>query len=461
MLSEGTRFNGLGLDERKVEFVGIFKRIRGRLRRKEYPRRLSIEPPQPLPVRPSTSFATFDFGLTDRYSDHPGQGLTPRTIVSIYREAEVGVVSRQCDLFDDIIESDGHLRSLFEGRTSDVCGKEWICQAGGTTPADVMAAQKLEAALRECPNFDDLLEHLLTSLRYGWAAAEIDWGLTDNGWCPVWFRAAPHRRFRFDEKDNPRLLTPAEQQDGIELERGKWIFERLPGRVIASAGLMRTCSWWALFKRLSVRDWVVFGERFGIPYVTGEYAETASDEDKTTLKTAVQSLGKDGSAIFSEACKIAIHSVESGGRSNDVQGALVALCNNEMSKVIAGATLTSGEGTSTGSYALGKVHQSRAFSLTLRDASRLGTVFARDIGGPFVLFNGMAARPPLLYVHVMPEMDPLTRAQVADIFVNKLGGELDEDQLRREFQFKAPTGGALKGVPKPEPGSPTIPPPAQ
>lgn len=423
---------------------------------------LNLEPPKALPPAPSGLRVTSMAAPWGEYIvEHPGQGLTARRIVEIFREAEVGYPARQCDLFDDIIERDAHLRSQIDGRVEAVVGKPWIVQAGGDTPEDDLAARLLEDALRAIPNITDTLEHVISASFYGYAGTEIVWEQRNGITVPVWLANVPHRRFRFDELDCPRLLTRDNLTTGLELDPGKWIFERRRNRTATRAGLMRTATWWSFFKTLSVRDWQIFSARFGLPYVTGEHGPDASEEDIKTLKKAVLSLGKDGAAVFSEACKLVIHETKTSANNEGVHAAITELCNREISKLISGATLTSESG-GPGSFALGRVHADRSFDITQGDAERLGIRIEQEVGRPFVHFNGMTARPPRLKVHVIREVDPEKRMRIASIFANELGGALDEDQIRQEFQFKKPVGGQLVGSKKPDSTTttdPSTPPP--
>lgn len=440
--------------------MNLFQRIGRMFRKRNLPERLMLELPQPLPLQPSAVFDAVDFQLGDRFASHPGHGATPRRIVEIFQLAEMGYPRLQCDLFEDIVESDAHLRSQLDDRVEAVAGKSWIVQAGGDSAADVEAARALEAALRLVPNFQETLEHQLSANGYGYAASEIVWERKDGATVPVWFANVPHRRFIFDIlDDSPRLLTGKEPVKGVQLQPGKWWVSRRRGRVAVRAGLLRTATWWALFKRLAVRDWVVFAERFGIPYVHGTYNASTPDEEKAILKKAVQSLGKDGSAIFSDACQIVIDNMKEGGKTTDVHGAITSLCNAEISKLITGSTLMS-ETSGPGSFALGRVHQARSFDLVVSDAERLATRFELDIGKPFVTFNGLNARPPRLKLHVIRESDPTERATIMGIVANELGVNLDEEQVRQEFALKAPTGEPVKGrrPPPPAPGAPPAPP---
>lgn len=421
---------------------------------KRKPANAPLEPPRPLPNEPEARVSAVTFSLVDRWANHPGQGLTTRSIVRIFEEAERGFPAEQCDLFEDLLERDAHLRSQVEGRIEAVSGKGWIVQAGGDRPSDVRAATQLEEAMRAVPNFAEMLVHQLTANFYGFAATEIVWEHRDGLTVPVWFVNAPHRRFLFNDRDEPRLITDTKNlAAGAELEPGKWIFSRRAARQTTRSGLMRTAAWWSLFKHMSVRDWMIFSARFGLPYATGKYKTNATPEDKKVLKTAVLSLGRDGAAIMSENTEIEILEITRQGGAADVHGALTELCNREISKLVSGATLTSESG-GPGSFALGRVHADRSFDLTMGDAERLAQRFEVDVGAPFVHFNGLPGRPPRLKIHVIREMDPKTRAEVMAKLANEVGLELDEDQVRQEFQLKKPSGTALKGTAKPAPSAP-------
>jgi phage gp29-like protein len=112
--------------------------------------------------------------------DAPGFGLTPDLVNAVFRAAEGGILWRRADLFDDVLESDGHLRSLVLGRRDAVAGKEWVIQAGGKDASSIAAAEALAEKLRDSLNFHEFLEHQLMAPYYGWSATEIDWAV-DGG----------------------------------------------------------------------------------------------------------------------------------------------------------------------------------------------------------------------------------------------------------------------------------------
>jgi len=418
---------------------------------------LRINPPEIIPDdTPSRGLVSMGDRdpLQNRMSTHPGHGLTPRRLVRVFLEAEAGYPAEQCDLFEDVIENDGHLRSQLETRRDSVAGKEWIVQAGGDTEADWEAATLLEDEMRQLPNFTEMLEHQLTAPWYGWAATEVLW--TDEPQnpelvvAPGWFGNWPHRRFVFDDLDDPRAIVTMTDVKGEALEPGRWLFSRRAHRLTARAGLMRTASWWALFKRMNVADWVTFASRFGMPLPIGKYSDDMPKEEKQALREAVAMVGREGFAAFSDRGSIEFAKVDYAG-GQEIHPQLAGFCNAEISKLITGATLTSGEGSSTGSYALGAVHENVAFNIVQGDAKRLGDWFQSQIGRPFCLWNGLPGRPPRLKINVIRIQDPTARMGVLVSFVRDLGGTVDADQVRQEFNIKDPVGTPLGGEPEEPP----------
>lgn len=393
-------------------------------------------PPPPLAVQPTAGLTTKPVELFDRYVGHPGTGLEPERVIQIYRAAEGGYPIEQCDLFEDVVENDGHLRSLITARTLAVTGKKWQIQAGGEATIDTVAAEILETALRDT-NFDELVGHVLSSRYYGWAGAEIDWREKDGDWLPAWFVCVPQRRFVFDALGQPLLLNDA-SYTGTALSPGRWVWTRNPGTTLtARAGLMRTACWYALFKKWSWRDLVVYAEKFGVPMVVGKYKPEATEEDKEELQETVENIGEDGQAMMSTEAEVDIREAQRGGDSNGLHRAVIEEANAELSKLITGSTLTVETG-GPGSFALGKVHESRSFDLVLADMLLVVNRFREGIARPFLVLNGLeAAKTPELVVHVTRETDPLTRAKLAETLW-QMGLPLDTEQLREDHQMRAP-----------------------
>ena len=63
--------------------------------------------------------------VNDKFSDYPSNGLTPRRLARIFREADEGNVRAQMELFEEMEEKDTHLFSQMQTRKLAVTGLDW------------------------------------------------------------------------------------------------------------------------------------------------------------------------------------------------------------------------------------------------------------------------------------------------------------------------------------------------
>lgn len=433
----------------------------------------SLARPKPLPAFAPIGQDARDLRTFDAWITHPGHGVTPQAIVSAFREAERGNPSPQCDLFDDLIEADGHLRNLFEQREQAVAGKPWVVQSGGdhATGNDAdedRAARVMGSALRALPMIH-VFRHLLGVNRYGYSAVEIDWGIRNiegEDWIvPIWLTPVQARRFRVSTLDASngtidelRLFADIARPSGDALRPTKWITLRKSLSQLARGGLMRTAAWPALGKRLSYRDWLVLSQRFGIPLPIAKYKEGADDETIETAKEVVRRIGSDGGASMPDSIALDFFDALRGNADNSkTHGGLIAFCNAEMSKLVNGSTLSNDNtGSGGASYALGEVHASVRWDNVLFDAETLQEAFRTQLFVPFMHFNNLKGAAPVLKLQVVRDLDPKTRTAIAAQLRNELGVEISKSQLRQELGFREPSDDddAAPGAPPKTPAAP-------
>lgn len=395
-------------------------------------------PPPPLAVTAPSGVQVQALPHFDRALIHPETGLEPNQVVSIYRSAECGWTLHQAELFTGIVENDGHLRATIEGRINAVAGKQWQVLPGGDDDESRNAALLLDSALKES-NFSEVLPHILSARYMGWSGVEIFWDERNDLIQPLWFIDVHARRFSFNSLDLPELVNNA-SNTSQPLEPGKWLFPRVRGvfgGVTARAGLMRTATWYALFKKWSWRDWVIYAEKFGIPLVLGRYKMGATEDEKSTLEGAVEDIGEAGQATMSEETNVEIHEAQRGGDSNGLHRSIVREANEEISKLITGSTLTMQTG-GNGSFAQAEVHANTSFAHVEADAALVNRTLTTQLFRPFLQWNGfLRAKTPRLVIHIAKETDGLSRAQEFQA-AQDMGLEIDAEQLREELHFRAP-----------------------
>lgn len=421
-------------------------------------------PPDEFPRMPPTAAQAIPWPNVDRENSRPGYRLTPDRLWSCLRRADMGSPASQCGIFEDVLEVDGHLQGLYRSRMEAVAHRPFVVAAGGEDAKSMEAADVMAAAL-EGANTEAMLWNLMDSIFYGYSATEPLWrfNVEAGAVVPYWFNVTPHRRFLVDEDDNLRLTSERNIYPG-EVLRPEWLIGERPGRKRARAGIFRTTVWWCLFKRMSFRDWMIVAERFGIPFIIGQYKETASAASRAVLRQAIEEIGTHGQAVLSEATQIFIKEAQRSGDMTALHPTIVRMCNEEISKAVASATLMADSG-STGSYNQATVHATRAAALSFADALWCARMVGRSIMTPFVSpawnprFAG--AKPPLLFVQVQPEMDPLTAAQVAKILHVDMRLPLDTTQLYHRFGWRKPSASTtLEPPPHATPASAKQPEPA-
>lgn len=393
------------------------------------------------PAIPVTPRRVYRPGRIDTGNSHPAFGMDGPMLVSYYREAERGNPEKQFDTFDDVIETDGHLRGLINGRVETVSGSTWVIAPGRDDKPSKIAADALGERLRNELGFREFIEHHLMAPHYGIAVTNLVWGYEDGTIAPIEFVNAPPRRFRAPDARRAHEIWLIIGDEGsrqiMELERGLWAISRYRHRNPWAAGLMRTATWWAMFKRLSVRDWQVFAAMFGLPLAIGYYEEGASEPSRLALEEAVRTIGQDGYAVLSAMTELVVKETARSGDSSTVYPQIARFADEQNAKLIAGATLTTGS-EGAGSYGLGTVHAGREYRFAVADAKRIEEMFVRDIGVPFRDFNGFdRAAPPKLHIQISNATKE--RAEVLQVIGQVV--DLDEGQIREEFSLRKPAEG--------------------
>lgn len=392
----------------------------------------------------------------DASVDHPGYGCTPARLVAIYRDAELGSTWQQCELFDDVVETDAHLRNLLEQRAQAVAGKPRVIKTEGPDPDDALAAAALGEAIRDIgsdgsdgdpgASMSEAIEHLLTFNRYGFAAAELFWKvrtIRDREWIvPYKIKPAPPRRFAIDPKTEELLLINDpylyNTRQGVPLWPGKWITVRRSGNRVARSGLMRTAAFNCLAKRYATRDLIVYSEKFGLPLPIVTYEESNDDAAKEAARLIAENIGNDGAALVPKGIEVQIVDAVRAD-SSGVHGSLITHINRENSKLINGSTLSNDNGDSGGaSYALGDVHASVRWEAVQYDAERIQDAFRTQIAVPFCVFNNLdSSRPPVLQIQVVRDAEPKSRVEMAERLL-AMQVPLSLSQMRQDSGFAAP-----------------------
>lgn len=382
------------------------------------------------------------------YSSYPSRGLTPERLGQIFREADAGDIRRQAELFEEMEEKDAHLGSVLQTRKLAAAGLEWELVAASADAEDVKIASFVKEALFWTENWDDALLDMLDAVGKGFSVSEIMWEISEG---KVWIKDLRWRHqklFTFIEQPGsisaaPRLLTDDSPVYGEELPPNKFVVHRARSRsgIAPRAGILRPCAWMYLFKNYTLKDWLVFSERYAMPMRIGKFGPGTSEADRKTLKRAVFNLGADAAAVISDTTVIEL--LEQAGKTAtaEVFERLASFCDRAVSKAVLGHT---GSAEATPGR-LGGESEARAVRQDLleADAKALAKTITMQLVRPLVEFNfGPGTDLPAFRFKYEAGEDLKALAETYATLVRDVGfNGIPEGHIRERF-----------GIPQPEKG---------
>lgn len=200
----------------------------------------------------------------------------------------------------EVVRSDEEVKSAFGQRQSAVVKCEWRVDAGGERRKDLQAAEWLQQQLKKA-RWDNVTEKMLFGVFYGYAVAEIVYGVDEGKIGISAIKVRNRRRFRYGKEGELRMLTQAAMFEGVPCERPYfWDFccgadhDDEP----YGLGLAHWLYWPVLFKRNGIKFWLTFLEKFGMPTGLGKYGPDASAAEKQALLSATRAIHQDSGVII-------------------------------------------------------------------------------------------------------------------------------------------------------------------
>ena len=192
--------------------------------------------------------------------------LTPRMLESIIASADGGDPREQAALFSTMQEKEPLIAAHLQTRRLAVLACDWSIRS----KKDEKKAEEIQTMLRKA-GIRKAIHYLLDCLGTGYAGVSVDWapgGAEVRGFVPIMPDA-----WTFDEAGFPAINSVT----GGEIPLASYhpaqiLYLQAEGKVglPCRKGLMRTLLWMYLFKNAGFRDWSVFLERFGMPFMLGK-----------------------------------------------------------------------------------------------------------------------------------------------------------------------------------------------
>lgn len=159
------------------------------------------------------------------WPSHPSRGMTLARLPRILEAAERGDIAAQADLFEDMVERDGHIFSEMSKRKNALLTLDWSIEPPpNATTEEKKIADMVAAWFADIPELEDITLNAAEAIGHGFSAQEIEkWELDGGVWLPVKMKLRPHRWFCTtpDKGDDIRLNDGS--PEGAELWPFGWL----------------------------------------------------------------------------------------------------------------------------------------------------------------------------------------------------------------------------------------------
>lgn len=231
------------------------------------------------------------------------RGLRPETLSRALESFENGRLGEAARIFEAIIRRDDAISGLYLKRCKCVARLDGEVVELEDSPRARRHAEALRRfyASVEAENFSDanergglrlLIAQMMSAVGMKYAAHRVEYfrkGGTLSGKFtayPLWMFENTSGRLRLLEREGQ--LT-----DGAELDAGEWL-------VTVSDGLMFPSSIAYLFKNLTLRDWLIYCERNGMPGIKAKTDAFPGSEQWEAACRAASDFGAEFHAVFSQ-----------------------------------------------------------------------------------------------------------------------------------------------------------------
>lgn len=262
------------------------------------------------------------------------------------------------------LTTDAHLYAALQQRKAGITAMPWHIQA----EPDL---QELLSYALSSIDMDNLIHQILNAPLYGYSVLEVLWKKEEkNGRVyiiPSSVEEKPQEWFYFDSL-NRLVLRTNDRTGGRLLPPYKFLLARNNPTYINPYGekALSRCYWPVIFKKNGLEFWVLFTERYGLPFIVGKQPASATEEDAGVLLSKLEEMISSSAAVIPDNSSVDIISFPSGA-SIDAYRYFLEFMNSEISKAILTQTLTT-ELQNRGSYAAASVHKEQLSLLQQSDA---------------------------------------------------------------------------------------------
>lgn len=242
-----------------------------------------------------------------------------------------------------------------ESRKSGVLSKKWKLDKDECSDKEFEFWQDIFNFF----DFHNFIENILEAPLYGFVPFEITFSKDGQYILPEKIEAKPQEWFYFKQNGDLYFNTKTSYEGKlININSPKIILARHRANLLNPYGeaLLSRCFWNVAFINGGMQFWSKFMEKYGSPFAVGKYDRSMTKEEKINLFQTLKKMVQDAIAVIPNDSTVELVETNDKAGSSEVYEKFITKCENNISKVILGQTLTTDVGSS-GSYAASNTHQ--------------------------------------------------------------------------------------------------------
>jgi phage gp29-like protein len=327
------------------------------------------------------------------------------------------------------LTTDTQVWSNMSTRKSGVKSLEWGINRGFAQDKN---AELIETILKNL-DMPSLIDNILEAPFFGYQPLEIIWQADEGLIVPVSIVAKPPEWFTFDLQGQLRFKSK-ENRDGEELPPGKFLLPRYKATYANPYGerILSRCFWPVTFKKGGLKFWVVFMERYGMPMAIAKHPRGSDKKETDELADIMENMIQDAIAVIPDDSSIELKESPFKASSSGIYQDLIRVCEEDISKVILGQTLTTQVGD-TGSYAASQTHNDVRKEI-VDDDKHLVESSINDLIRIFYQVNFPQLEPAVFEMWAHEDVD-ITLAQ-RDETLYRAGVRFSKKYLQKAYGFE-------------------------
>jgi len=248
--------------------------------------------------------------------------------------------------------SDAHMGGCVSSRKSGVKSLEWGIDRG---KAKSRQAKLIESLFRDL-DVGIILEEMLNAVLYGYQPMEIMWKKTGEYILPASIVGKPPEWFCFGQENELRFRSKENYIYGEALPERKFLLPRNNATYQNPYGFaeLSRCFWPITFKRGGLKFWVIFTEKYGMPFIVGKKPRGTDKNDTDALADILEAMVQDAVAVIPDDSSVDIKEASGKSASAQIYSQLLEFCKTEVAIAILGQNLTTE--VKGGSYAAAQSH---------------------------------------------------------------------------------------------------------